>query len=519
MRYVGPFVFQVLLYTLISCSGKVNAQVSVTILYEHLETITNDTVREVCRYDVISLFGWSLYNACETECSRRKFDCDLKCPCRNGAKCNPTLSLCQCAPGWWGDFCQYPCEDGFHGNGCNVRCQCNKDEICDHATGRCNAKNSLNCRTTPYHSSCRGRCDCPRDTVCSVVTGSCTCPERCKTGQSSADYCPECHTLGKICFDSGKWNGDICNRCNDAQNLTCIPTCEEGWQGFFCRVCQKGRYGPNCRKICTCGEGAVCEQTTGQCLCGKRCYQRCRSGFYGPKCHQRCDCPSGVLCTDDTGVCTCPDGKYGIMCSINCSCPSGGKCDVITGTCLNCHDCGNEEGSSKIVTAGGVFVGIAIATFIACIVIIIVRYKRIKIFHVRKFEVDAVIRNSRLYSSPGETCSLSPDYKTHNRNSHYERSIQSCTLPPLPSPLLHNSSSFNTAQGRTPNFATSPPNQPEARLYEDPESIISEGYKRKSEHGEEIDVNSIPEGDQVITGNKSIDTKEKPQYFQLEKAD
>ncbi|XP_071941046.1 uncharacterized protein [Antedon mediterranea] len=508
-------------WLLIVCNGEVlNERLLVADIYEQLRNLTNDTVRELCRHDATSLIGWSLYNTCKQECSRRNLDCRQLCPCRNGARCKPMLEVCECAPGWWGNFCQYPCEEGFFGNECNQRCRCNSNENCDHVTGKCEKGygNTINCRQNPYNSLCRGRCECPSGLVCSD-DGSCKCPLPCAKEPSFS--CTDCHINGNICVASGTWNGNICSQCSDVQNATCLLTCDEGWEGLLCRACQSGRYGRSCQQRCKCGERAVCEPITGQCICEEGCTERCRSGFYGSKCELRCDCPSGVSCSDDIGICTCPTAKYGPMCLLDCTCSGLGECDIFSGECKNCKDCQNEGTSSKSVTVGGIFLGIAIALLAMLVLTIFMRYKGVKVLNLRKLEKnDSVIRNTRSLSYFGETSSGTSNQRFKFRGPHYERSIRNYTLPPLPSPIPHLN---HTVPEVTPTVVNV--SQQGTRLYEDPESIHmpnvdSANKERNENNGEDIEVSSRPEDEQGIDADETdiiaVEANENPKYFQLE---
>lgn len=60
---------------------------------------------------------------CESNCPEGRFgeNCDHICNCKNNSSCDIT-GRCYCSPGWHGDDCDIPCDEGYYGIGCHQRC-------------------------------------------------------------------------------------------------------------------------------------------------------------------------------------------------------------------------------------------------------------------------------------------------------------------------------------------------------------------------------------------------------------
>ncbi|XP_046582163.1 scavenger receptor class F member 2-like isoform X3 [Haliotis rubra] len=131
-----------------------------------------------------------------------------------------------------------------------------------------------------------------------------------------------------------------CNQPNGECTLGCI----DGYTGYFCNmttvstvdgvaVCQWGRYGPNCDKLCShhCRlhprrNLPPCDKDTGKCLEG------CVRGRHGDHCDQLCsqNCIN-TTCNQPNGGCTlgCTDGYTGYFCNMTTvsTVQSGTRCD------------------------------------------------------------------------------------------------------------------------------------------------------------------------------------------------
>ena len=100
-------------------------------------------------------------------------------------------------------------------------------------------------------------------------------------------------------------------QCEDLSG-TC--TCQEGYLGAACDICDNGFYpktNSTC-SICDCdevgSESSQCDNL-GQCSC--------KQGYLGTKCDIACGCdPVGSedLQCDDIGSCLCKEGYDGIKC-------------------------------------------------------------------------------------------------------------------------------------------------------------------------------------------------------------
>ncbi len=56
----------------------------------------------------IICYGYLLISACPA--GTWGPSCENKCPCMNGASCDPMSGACTCPPGWIGDKCQTTCD-------------------------------------------------------------------------------------------------------------------------------------------------------------------------------------------------------------------------------------------------------------------------------------------------------------------------------------------------------------------------------------------------------------------------
>lgn len=53
----------------------------------------------------------------------------------NGAKCDSRTGACYCTPGWQGQSCEKPCDEGFFGHRCQQQCLCLHNATCGPITG------------------------------------------------------------------------------------------------------------------------------------------------------------------------------------------------------------------------------------------------------------------------------------------------------------------------------------------------------------------------------------------------
>ena len=63
--------------------------------------------------------------------------CRHDCTCQNGAKCDARTGACACTPGWQGDKCDKPCDQGYYGDKCQYSCSCFNGATCDPVAGNC----------------------------------------------------------------------------------------------------------------------------------------------------------------------------------------------------------------------------------------------------------------------------------------------------------------------------------------------------------------------------------------------
>ncbi|XP_048246201.1 cell death abnormality protein 1-like isoform X2 [Haliotis rufescens] len=150
---------------------------------------------------------------------------------------------------------------------------------------------------------------------CHKDTGKCS--EGCVRGRHG-DHCDK--------FCSPNCIKNSCIQLNGKCNIGCM----EGYSGYFCNittvpavqgvpVCEWGRYGHNCDRLCSgdCGlylgtKLRPCHKYTGKCL------QGCVRGWHGDHCDQLCS-PNCIntICNQGNGGCTigCIDGYSGYFCN------------------------------------------------------------------------------------------------------------------------------------------------------------------------------------------------------------
>ncbi|XP_078701928.1 fibroblast growth factor receptor 2-like [Branchiostoma floridae x Branchiostoma belcheri] len=87
-----------------------------------------------------------------TECASNyhgKF-CNKTCDCINhinSMRCD-RMRGCMCLPGWMGASCDSPCPEGYFGQDCTTKCNCENAAKCDHVNGTCS------CPVSWYGSKC-----------------------------------------------------------------------------------------------------------------------------------------------------------------------------------------------------------------------------------------------------------------------------------------------------------------------------------------------------------------------------
>ena len=65
---------------------------------------------------------FSFFSACPA--GRWGPSCSNRCPCYNGATCDPVSGECTCSPGWTGERCDMQCADQHYGQNCREICKC-----------------------------------------------------------------------------------------------------------------------------------------------------------------------------------------------------------------------------------------------------------------------------------------------------------------------------------------------------------------------------------------------------------
>ena len=71
---------------------------------------------------------FSFFSACPA--GRWGPSCSHRCPCYNGASCDPVSGECTCSPGWQGERCDSQCSDQRYGQNCREICKCQNGKNC-----------------------------------------------------------------------------------------------------------------------------------------------------------------------------------------------------------------------------------------------------------------------------------------------------------------------------------------------------------------------------------------------------
>lgn len=77
---------------------------------------------------------------CSSQCSNGWYgnQCEQRCQCENNASCDTVSGRCSCQPGYSGPLCQYRCKLGYYGDQCSSQCECEESCMCDPVSGACN---------------------------------------------------------------------------------------------------------------------------------------------------------------------------------------------------------------------------------------------------------------------------------------------------------------------------------------------------------------------------------------------
>jgi len=83
--------------------------------------------------------------------------CLLNCKCQHGFGCDPVTGVCNCGPGFVGQFCEIGCSPDQQMFGLNcaykLACVANQTNAADIVTGSCD------CNAGYYGSTCNKKCD------------------------------------------------------------------------------------------------------------------------------------------------------------------------------------------------------------------------------------------------------------------------------------------------------------------------------------------------------------------------
>ncbi|XP_061170700.1 multiple epidermal growth factor-like domains protein 6 [Saccostrea echinata] len=205
-------------------------------------------------------------------------NCDRKCSVNcEDQRCNIVNGTCiRCTKGWKGSSCENKCPKGWYGLGCKQQCSghCINNEVCNHATGRC-------------------------DNGCADGWIGITCEESCKDGS----YGPGCiYNCSGHCFD------DVyCNK----QTGHCGTGCKPGYTGSLCKTeCTIGYFGNQCKEHCShnCLNDEICNHIDGVCTNG------CKDGYIGERCNKSISASDAVCSNKNHSAITI---GFGVSLSVN----------------------------------------------------------------------------------------------------------------------------------------------------------------------------------------------------------
>jgi hypothetical protein len=224
-------------------------------------------------------------------------DGDKTVLCQNNEQCGPGM---ECR----GGVCvsTTACE-------CNYHCDKSQNEVCNRATGQCEAgQPPLNCRDD---------CDCYTGETC--INGNCQPAGGDQQSCTIDEDCPE----GQVC-KGNKCVNESCETREDCAPPACV--CKEGECTTPPPVCQTDEdccVGYRCN-FGTCVPENVGCQSDDECKAIDPEYPRCVDGECVQECVNDIDCLPGQFCVDNH--CVSRD------CTVE-SCPQGQWCDVNDGQC------------------------------------------------------------------------------------------------------------------------------------------------------------------------------------------
>ncbi|KAK9747061.1 EGF-like domain [Popillia japonica] len=299
--------------------------------------------------------GWKGTNCEEPVCKAGCHPIHGKCERPGLCNCRPGWigEFCDhCRPGWIGEFCDqcepYPgCKNGYC-NGTSWQCICDTNWggiLCDQDLNYCGTHepclNGGTCENTApdaYQCTCPDgfsgvNCEvvdnpcapapCQHGGTCLVDVGSFTC--QCAPGWTG----PTCNIDIDECASAPCQNGGTCIDLDDAFNCECPPA----WEGNVCQFdadeCQMN----------PCINAESCTNLVGDYHC------KCREGWMGKNCDQNINdcvgqCQHGATCIDlvNDYHCACQPGYTGRDCATDiddCArnpCKNGGECvDQVNG--------------------------------------------------------------------------------------------------------------------------------------------------------------------------------------------
>ncbi|XP_024874760.1 protein draper-like, partial [Temnothorax curvispinosus] len=82
--------------------------------------------------------GWQ-GEYCQTPCTEGTYgvNCTQHCKCQNNGKCRLKDGHCQCPPGWTGTMCTEICPEGYYGHHCLEICECKNEFFRCHSVEGC----------------------------------------------------------------------------------------------------------------------------------------------------------------------------------------------------------------------------------------------------------------------------------------------------------------------------------------------------------------------------------------------
>lgn len=168
-------------------------------------------------------------------------NCNQVCQCsETNQLCHPVSGLCYCAPGFTGP----KCDQGMSAHTYTVTWT-NPWSLVNPVTLGCLFSV---CAQGLYGPNCERVCKCENGGKCTPSTGACECP---------AGFIGACCSISECVWWWWRITGVSVTARGDTR-LVCV---------LDLPACPPGRYGADCARVALCGDRALNDPVTGQCVC------------------------------------------------------------------------------------------------------------------------------------------------------------------------------------------------------------------------------------------------------------